>query len=80
MRDRAIARDPKFETPHWTRVRIGLKTEDAPLAIESLLGVEDAQGKKLKAGWMRKNAAYAWLVTQPEFSAWAAGREDATPE
>ena len=78
--DRAIARDPKFETPHWTRVRIGLKTEDAPLAIESLLGVEDAQGKKLKAGWMRKNAAYAWLVTQPEFSAWAAGREDATPE
>jgi len=72
--DRAIARDPKFETPRWTRVRLALKTEDAPLAIGSLTGTEQAEGRRLDAGELAKNKYYAWLVKQPEFAEWAAER------
>src|SRR5436190_3952007 len=72
--DRSIARDPKFETPRWTRVRLALKTEDAPLAIESLTGVEQAQGSRLDAGRLAKNKSYVWLVKQPEFAEWGAER------
>ena len=72
--DRAIARDAKFETPRWTRVRLALETEDAPLAIESLNGVEEAWGSRLDPGKLAGNKAYAWLTKQPEFAEWAAQR------
>lgn len=72
--DRSIARDPKFETPRWTRVRLAIETADAPLAIESLTGVEQAQGRRIDAARLAKNDYYAWLVQQPEFAAWAAER------
>lgn len=72
--DRAIARDAKFETPRWTRVRLALETEDAPLAIESLNGVEEAWGNRFDPGKLVANKAYAWLTKQPEFAVWAAER------
>ncbi len=73
--DRSIARDPTFELPRWTRVRLALQTKDAPLAIQSLTGVEQARGgKKLNAGSLAKNSSYAWLAKQPEFAAWGADR------
>jgi hypothetical protein len=72
--DRAIARDGKFETPRWTRVRLALETEDAPLAIESLNGVEKAWGSRLDPGKLAANKTYAWLTKQPEFAVWAAER------
>jgi hypothetical protein len=72
--DRAIARDAKFETPRWTRVRLALETEDAPLAIESLNGVEEAWGSRLDAAKLAANKTYAWLTKQPEFAEWAAKR------
>ena len=78
--DRAIARDPKFDTPRWTRVRLALRTEDAPLAIESLTGVEQAQGSRLDAARLSRNKSYAWLVEQPEFAAWATVRGWSPPE
>jgi len=78
--DRAIARDPTFELPRWSRVRLALKTQDAPLAIQSLTGVEQAQGgKKLNAGNLAKNSEYAWLATQPEFAEWGADRGASPP-
>lgn len=72
--DRSIARDAKFETPRWTRVRLALETEDAPLAIESLNGVEEAWGSRLDARKLAANKTYAWLTKQPEFAEWAAER------
>jgi tetratricopeptide (TPR) repeat protein len=72
--DRAIALDPAFQTPRWTRVRLALETENASLAIESLSGVEQQQGSQLDAADLAKNEAYAWLVTQPEFAPWATER------
>jgi len=78
--DRAIARDPAFETPRWTRVRLALKTQDAALAIASLSGVEQAQGSRLDAGKLAKNKSYAWLVKQPEFAAWGAQRGWTQPD
>jgi hypothetical protein len=72
--DRAIAHDPKFETPRWTRVRLALKTRNAPLAIESLIGAEQAEGRTFDAGQLAKNDLYAWLVTQPEYAVWGKER------
>lgn len=72
--DRAIALNTAFETPRWTRVRIGLLTEDAALAIASLTGVETAQAKRLDARQLAAMPYYAWLVKQPEWIAWAAER------
>lgn len=72
--DRAIARNPTFETPRWTRARLALETKDAALAIESLSGVEAAQGKRLDAGRLAKNKVYAWLIQQPEWVPWATER------
>lgn len=72
--DRAIARDPAFETPRWTRVRLGLETRDAPLAIESLTGIEQVQGWRFDAARVAANETYAWLAQQPEFAAWAGER------
>jgi hypothetical protein len=55
-------------------VRLAIKTQDVPLAIESLTGVEQAQGHRLDAGRVAENSFYAWLVKQPEFAEWAADR------
>jgi tetratricopeptide (TPR) repeat protein len=73
--DRAIARDPAWESPRWTRVRIGLETQDAQLAIESLTGIEQTRGgKRFDVARLAANKTYAWLITQPEFTTWAAER------
>lgn len=72
--DRAIALAPRFETPRWTRVRIGLLTEDAALALVSLTGVEVALGQPLDADELASLPYYAWLVQQPEWEPWAAER------
>lgn len=72
--DRAIASEAKLETPRWTRVRLGLRTEDAPLTIESLTAIEQMNGKPLDPARLAANKTYAWLVKQPEFIAWGAER------
>jgi len=72
--DRAIRLDPTFDTPRWTRVRIGLETKDAALAIASLSGTEEASGSRLKAAGLARNDVYAWLIEQPEWAPWASAR------
>lgn len=78
--DRSIALNPRFETPRWTKVTLALATKDAPLAIASLTGVEEArQGERLDAKRLAANKSYAWLVAQPEWPAWASERGWAAP-
>lgn len=78
--DRAIALDPSFDTPRWTRVRIGVETQDAELAVASLSGAEQASGTRIDAGRLGRNDFYAWLVEQPEWAPWATERGWSAPE